>query len=314
MKLSEVAKFYNLPDDVYVSLQTKREKEEFFRKHHPNASFYQELEMDSKYVDAHQDVSFFKEEVNLHSHEFFELLYVRTGNIEYYLGTNRFKVTSGDAIIIPPGVSHRPILPDVFEEPYRRYVMWISKETKSFIEENLLLETSYLNKPMLLHLNDQSYIDIKELFSSACYENIERKVGWQSSIFGKAMELAPLLTRAKNDIDNSVTPEKPQMIDEIVSYIEEHMLDKLTLENVAKQFYVSESTISQLFKKKLDVSFYHYVTQRRLICSKNYILKGEPLDNIYQLVGFNDYSTFFKAFKKEYGISPSAFKNIYAKQ
>lgn len=314
MKMSQMAERYNISSDVYTLLQSRKEKEEFFKKFHPDSNFYQELEMDSKYVDAHQDVSFDKEEVSIHSHEFYELLYCRTGNIEYYLGTKRFKVNGGDLIIVPPGISHRPILPDKFKEPYRRYVMWISKEMMLLFEKDKSFKPSFFNEPIMFHTLGTPYEHIKDIFSKACFENVERSLGWQYTIMGLAIEAVPLIIRLKEDINKLPTPEKPQMIDEIISYIENHLLDKLTLTSVSKKFYVSESTISQLFKKKLDVSFYHYVTQRRLICSKNYILKGEPLDNIYQLVGFNDYSTFFKAFKKEYGISPSAFKNIYAKQ
>ena len=267
--------------------------------------------MDSRYVDAHQDVSFDKEQVNLHSHEFYELLYCRTGQIEYYLGTERFKVSSGDVIIVPPGISHRPVFPEKLEEPYRRYVMWISKEMMEVFNEKWQLKPRFFDKPTFLHTSNTQYKHVKELFSSACYENVERDIGWKASIFGKACELISQLARMDSESDLFTLPENPELIDEIIMYVEEHLQEKITLESIANHFYVSQSTISKEFKKKLDISFYHHVTSRRLISSKNQLLKDEPIDSIYQKVGFNDYSTFFKAFKKEYGISPTQFKKIY---
>ena len=54
----------------------------------------------------------------------------------------------------------------------------------------------------------------------------------------------------------------------------------------------------------MGVSFYRCVTQRRLIAAKTHIWDGEPLDLVSQKVGFSDYSTFYRAFKREYGVSP----------
>ena len=83
----------------------------------------------------------------------------------------------------------------------------------------------------------------------------------------------------------------------------------MTLSDFAKRYYVSESTISHLFKQKMGVSVYNYVTQRRLIAAKNLILRGATLETVADQVGFSDYSTFYRAFKGAFGISPRQFRN-----
>ena len=48
-------------------------------------NFYQELEMDSPYVNTHRDVSYVPENLQLHSHSFYEILYCESGSIQYLI-------------------------------------------------------------------------------------------------------------------------------------------------------------------------------------------------------------------------------------
>ena len=82
--------------------------------------------MDSAYVDAHEDISTSRDEVQLHSHTFYELIYCHSGSLDYLVGTQRYRLQRGDIVIIPPGISHRPLFLDLLTEPYRRIVLWIS--------------------------------------------------------------------------------------------------------------------------------------------------------------------------------------------
>ena len=93
-------------------------------------------------------------------------------------------------------------------------------------------------------------------------------------------------------------------------YIESEMAQKITLAETARRFLVSESTINQLFRKRMQSSFYHYVTQRRLIAAKTLLLSGVSAEQICMQVGFGDYSAFYRAFKREYGISPSQYRKL----
>jgi len=60
----------------------------------------------------------------------------------------------------------------------------------------------------------------------------------------------------------------------------------------------------------MKVSFYHFVTQRRLISAKTLILDGVSAETASAKVGFGDYSTFYRAFKREYGISPMEYRKL----
>ena len=103
----------------------------------PDFNIYQKLQMSSPLVNTHRDVTYATESVQLHSHSFYELLYCESGEIQYLISNERYSIRSGDIILLPPGISHRPIFYDEFKEPYSRIVLWVSPEfihdlTKNF--------------------------------------------------------------------------------------------------------------------------------------------------------------------------------------
>ena len=92
-----------------------------------HSSFYQDQEMTCRYAEAHQDVSFSDSRINLHSHDFYEFLFCHSASdVEYLVGPERYRLRKGDIVIIHPGVSHRPLMPEVLTEPYKRDVLWVS--------------------------------------------------------------------------------------------------------------------------------------------------------------------------------------------
>ena len=90
---------------------------------------YQELEMTSRYVETHQDVTYSQIPVSLHSHTYYEILYCRdAGDVEYLVGAERYRLQKGDVVIVPPGISHKPLLPQHMIRPYIRDVLWASQD------------------------------------------------------------------------------------------------------------------------------------------------------------------------------------------
>ena len=55
-------------------------------------NLYQELEMNSRYVNAHTDANYSGDVIQLHSHSFYEILYTRSGTIQYLLGNERYSL------------------------------------------------------------------------------------------------------------------------------------------------------------------------------------------------------------------------------
>lgn len=311
MKIEEIQKLSkNLPDPARE--WTGEERERYLKNMGFEAgTFYQELEMSSRYVDTHQDVTYANSRVNLHSHNFYEILFCHSApDVEYLVEAERYRLQKGDVIMIPPGISHRPLLPDQPSEPYRRDVLWVSQEMMDQIER-LTPPEARINgqKSRLLRTLGTRWEFIGELFRNGVRESEVREPGWEEIVLGNTIQILVYLRRAVKD--RSAAPlkaEKPELLDQALVYIEDHLAEKITLSDIAKHLWVSQSTITQTFRNKLGVSFYRCVTQRRLIAAKTLIIEGVPLESVGQKVGYSDYSSFYRAFKQEFGISPRQFR------
>lgn len=276
-------------------------------------SFYQELEMTSALVDTHRDISWSNAQLQLHSHSFYELLWcAECDGVEYLVGSERYRLRKGDLIFVPPGISHRPLLPEKMEKPYKRYVLWLSPR---FMELYAGLYPGPFSdkqaRPSMLRTGGTHWERLGELFLAGVRESEQQPDGWEAAVVGNTLTL---LTRIKRATDaQSARPlqaEEPELLDRIMAYVEARYPEDVTLESVARESFVSESTVSHLVKEKLGVSFHRYLTQRRLIAAKALIGQGLPLEQVAERCGFRDYSGFYRAFRQEYGISPRKFRSL----
>lgn len=274
---------------------------------------YQELEMSHRYFQLHRDTSWSGSPMTLHSHTFFELLCCRSNcGAEYLVGTERFRLQKGDIVFVPPGISHRPILPEQMPEPYVRDVLWFSTDFVSLMER--LLPQEHFPSPLrhgLLRTSGTRWESLGDLLHYGVTEAERKQTGWETALMGTVVLFLSRLKRAfLEDHSVSMAAEKPELLDRAMAWLERNQHRKVTLEDMAHQLYVSKSTLSQLFHHKLGVSVHRYLTQRRLISAKSLILEGIPLEDVGTVVGFSDYSTFYRAFRQEYGISPRQFRML----
>ena len=162
-------------------------------------NLYQELEMSSRYAQVHRDVSYSNTMLQLHSHSFYEILCCRNScGAEYLVGSERYRLQKGDIVFVPPGVSHRPLLPEQMAEPYIRDVLWLSEEFVHSLQRQFSVPEFYSNHSggSLLRTAGTEWNDLGDLLRDAIKESEKALPGWEILVLSTAMTFMIRLKRA----------------------------------------------------------------------------------------------------------------------
>lgn len=125
------------------------------------------------------------------------------------------------------------------------------------------------------------------------------------------------MTYTKNDTiisENTRISDSKQIVHLALQYVDDHLYEKISLSNMAYQLNVCRSTLVQCFRQITGISPYAYVLQRKLSASQKLIQEGISPIRVAEQIGFGDYSSFYRAFRKEYGMSPNQWKDHVSNQ
>lgn len=126
----------------------------------------------------------------------------------------------------------------------------------------------------------------------------------QLMLYGAFLMLLSLLST-----DNSREKLQPRSENELIfkctAYIEQHFKSEISAETIARDLHVSVSTLFHCFKKELGISLHKYITQKRLIYAHRLLSENVQPSKVCFECGYNNYTAFYKAYVKMFGISPS---------
>lgn len=278
-----------------------------------------------QYMAAKDIEIFYYNDINLdhvraHQHEYYEIYFFLEGDVTYEVGNKSYDLQYGDYLLIPPGTPHHPIFRFTRTDPhtnrrYRRFVLWLEKD----FYHNLLRisgDFSYTfdyveaNKSYLFRTDFVTSQEIQGQLLSLIEESNGNKAFHQLNAHLMAASFLLHLNRITYDLLHQLPSAYGNVLYlNICDYINNHLDEDLSLDHLARFFYASKFHISHIFKDNMGISLHQYIIKKRLQASKNGILSGIPLNRLYQQYGFSDYTSFYRAFKKEFGLSPKEYRD-----
>lgn len=97
------------------------------------------------------------------------------------------------------------------------------------------------------------------------------------------------------------------LIDDVFLFIRDHLTEDLSIPRLEQEFYVSGEHLTRRFRAAAGISIHAYITKSRIDLSKKLLLQGMPVKEVYNRCGFGSYNHFFKAFRKECGMTPKDY-------
>lgn len=250
-----------------------------------------------------------KSKLEPHIHEFLELYFIKDGDASFFIEGNEYVLKSGDIVVVRDRENH--FLKLNSDEPYERIVLNFSQDYLKQFDSSFLLTDVFYNRE-LGHNNvfsqERLGINVYKLLLE-----IEKKEYNENLLELKLKSiLAFILIKINSFFDEYFVRKTPVVANDtvalVIKYINENLKSDLNIELICEKFFISKSYLNTLFVKKTGVTVWKYITLKRLTLAKNYIENGMYAVEASNAVGFNDYSSFFRQYKKQFNISPSMEK------
>ena len=234
---------------------------------------------------------------SLHTHNWYELIYFVRGDATHIIEDRKYKLKPGDIILVRPLQSH--FIQIDSSETYERFTVRI--------DDPLLRER-------ISSLFDANFEVINLSKESGVEEILYRIDYYRQNLSDKEMEclfpsilnelLYSIKVASRRETVSTATILNP-ILSEAVAYINESLFTVKSKSEVAEHLFVTESYLTQLFKRELHQTPKRYINSKRLLLAQTMLRRGERPTDVYAKCGFSDYTVFYRSYKQFFGKAPS---------
>jgi AraC-like DNA-binding protein/mannose-6-phosphate isomerase-like protein (cupin superfamily) len=261
----------------------------------------------------------------VHKHEYMQINYIYRGKAKHMINGTEFNVMKGDIFVIPPFVPHL-----ITSEPGERAEIYEFEFMPEFINQNFkdfknaesFLDFAYI-EPFLvsenlvkprLNLVGKVQVEVEADLNSCLKEFTEKKPGYVLLIKSLLLKILVVVGREfttylENSKSRSIYDRHRDAIMGAIQYIEENFRNDLSVDEVARQYMLSPSYFSYLFKSITSKTFTEYLNGLRISCALELLKTTDKrvLEICYD-VGFNNVNHFNRMFKQYVGMSPVVYR------
>lgn len=255
--------------------------------------------------EAHHNRDPYFRTIEFHAHDFLELYLFLDGSVTYYIEDQVYDLCPGDLLIIPPGRMHRPVIANE-RAAYERMVLWVELDYIARIDSAAGELQAALRgvgaNGYRVPLRGDDLIFAASLFRRIV--KMERGGVFTSSAIRLYLKDA---FEAYSLVEKEARGETA-VIPQAIRYLTEHFREPLRLDDLAARFFISKSYLNRHFKAYTNATVYAYLMALRITHARRMLREGATAAEAGRECGFSDYSTFYKAFKAQTGITPQEFK------
>lgn len=241
----------------------------------------------------------------MHAHDSHEIICFLSGDAEYFVEGNRYNMQRGDLMLMRKSESHNLILRS--NATYERYVVNFDLPFLAEIDPDRQLLRALEGRPLgkFNHYSAALFPDNHWVYyfkkMNQC-SNEQGRLAYLLSLLQELAESFEIVKAAKQQ-------EGTDLVAGVVSYINQNLTGELSLSLLCDRFYISKAHLNRIFKQSTGSTVWRYILIKRLLLARELLISGKEPKDVYILCGFQDYTTFFRAYKKQFGVSPKNDQN-----
>lgn len=246
-----------------------------------------------------------KREFSYHYHDFHKVIIFLSGKAAYHIEGKSYYLKPWDILLVNRHAIHKPEID--FSVPYERFVLWIRDDIKS-TELLRCFQKAIDRSYNLIRLDSDTQEKLKQLLYELEAALKGEKFGSDllgSALFTQFMVYVNRIFLEKQYIYDTRSYSSDSQIEELLRYINHNLTEDLSIETLARKYYLSKYHMMRKFKEETGYTIHNYIISKRLLLARTKISEGTPILKAAQLSGFSDYTTFSRAYKKQFGIAPS---------
>lgn len=245
---------------------------------------------------------------DLHCHNFYEIYFFVEGDVDYLVEGTYYKPEPGSLLLFAPNAFHGVKINS--RAPYKRYTLHFDQnlllpERRSFLMRALPEGNKESWGTIYYRKEDTEKYDL-QVYLSALRECAEMDEARREQMIPLCVEavLSRILLMREAGKEMAVREQK-DTITEILYYLNSHLQEQVTLDELAEKFFISKHHLNKVFRKRTGTTVMDYLQRKRVSSAQQMLFLGYNAKEAAVQSGFGEYSSFYRAYVRVTGHEPS---------